>query len=190
MLAPIYRCPTAFNLLLHIAPPSRCSLWPNLQPPSLTPLLSSILWLLGFPCLPNPPPSSSPAPYLHFPSPRDRFPSKPQAQVPLLRRGRSHVGQGWEGAASRAQQRPFSQQPLSYHHQSGPGLKTEHDLWGGVSAQLLVPWPLPSTSLSCPQPPSLSTLFFAPLLPSSTRTFPHPPFPGHQSHTTEESGRR
>lgn len=175
MLAPTYWCPTAFNLLLHAAPQSRkCSLCPT---PHLSPLFCLLFfWLLGFPCLPPSGPPNSPVPVQETVSPH----SQKKLHSHPLRKG-STLGRAG-GAGSRVCQHPFFQHPSPVKSQWPlplgkrpllPGKKKKkHDPWGGGVHPAETPTlpatgrPL-STSLSCPRPPFLSTLLFAPLLPSS-----------------------
>lgn len=79
--------------------------------------------------------------------------------------------------------------PLS---SQGYRVKAEHDPWSEGFTQLksLPTGPLASVHLSVLLlPPSLSTLLFAPLLPSNAPFSPNPHPSGHQSETVKESGR-
>lgn len=163
MFAPIYRCPTAFNMLLHIAaPPLTSAPLPSLQPPSLTLFSLPFFGFLAFPAHSHrvsypPPPVQG----------RASSPS-PKAQFPPTEKGRDPSWAGGGGAGSRASQQPFSQHPSPVKSIVALGVKAEHDPWGGGFTRLksLPHWPLGLLCPSfCPAPAPLLCLPCS-LLPS------------------------
>lgn len=146
----------------------------------LSPLFSLLLffWLLGFPC---PPPAW--LPISSIPVQETDSPPSHEAQFPPTEEGEEPPWAGVEGAvrAPRNTHSPSSPSSLS---QSGPGVKTEHDPWGGGSAQ---PRPRPCLPLGFLCPPFCPAPTPHLCLPCSLLPSCHPmnsPSPTHPSQAT------